>query len=365
MADQNQRLISLDALRGLTIMFMILVNNPGSWKYVLHPLGHAKWHGCTPTDLVFPFFLFIMGAAMAFSLSKYYNSGASLWPVYKKIIRRTVILFLLGFILNYAFEFDLSAVRIPGVLQRIALCYFFSAVMVIHLKPRTQIITSVLLLLAYWIMMVWIPFEGKGADHWAYESNFAKFFDSLIIKGHTWKPDFDPEGIISTITSIVTTMSGYFTGLWLRRKMDENEKIIHMFTAGNIMIVIGLFLEYWMPINKSIWTASYVIYTSGIAIVFLAIFYWVVDIKGFKSIGTPFIIFGSNAITVYFASSLFGKILYTVRIGDSSLKELLWSGFYEPVFGPWLGSVMYAVIFIAVWYAVAHVMYNKKVFIKI
>ena len=365
MTANNQRLLSLDALRGLTIMFMILVNNPGSWSYVLPPLAHAQWNGCTPTDLVFPFFLFIVGAAMAFSLSKYYNAATSLRPVYRKIIRRTFILFLLGFILNLVFKFDFSTVRIPGVLQRIALSYFFAAIIIIHFKQRTQIFISVGLLLLYFILMVFIPFEGKGIGHWLYESNFAKYFDRLILKGHTWKTDFDPEGIVSTLTAIVTTMSGYFTGLWLRTKADENVKIIKLFIAGNFAIVGGLFLEYWIPINKSLWTVSYVFYTSGIALNFLAIFYWFVDIQGKHYLARPFIIFGSNAITVYFLSSLTAKMLYSIQVGTNSLQGLIYGGALKPLFGPWSASLIYALLYILIWYGLAHLMYKRKIFIKI
>ncbi|HDL19272.1 MAG TPA: DUF5009 domain-containing protein, partial [Bacteroidetes bacterium] len=296
----SKRLISLDAFRGFTIMLMILVNNPGSWRYVLPPLRHSEWHGCTPTDLVFPFFLFIMGVAMAFSLAHRLQESGSRWPVYRQILKRSFLLIFLGLFLAFYLRWDFSTLRYPGVLQRIGLCYFFAAMIVLHFKRKGQIIWAVGLLLGYWALMTLIPSPGQGTDPWALGSNFAQYVDNLLLKGHTWKPDFDPEGLISTLPAIVQVLLGYFTGNWLRSNRTGLQKTNGLFITANILLVSALIWKYWMPINKQLWTGSYVLYTSGLALHFLAVSYWLIDIKGYKKFTRPFVIYGSNAILAYF-----------------------------------------------------------------
>jgi len=362
-------LISLDAFRGFTIVLMILVNNPGSWSYVLPPLRHASWHGCTPTDLVFPFFLFIMGVAMAFSFAKRSEGTTGRSSLYYQILKRTILLIAIGWLLALYPRFDFAHMRIPGVLPRIGLCYFFASMIILHLKPRGQALTAALILLVYWALMVLVPFSGKLPDHWSYDSNFAKYFDSLIIKGHTWKPDFDPEGLISTLPAIVQTMLGYFTGMWLRSKATDMEKTVGMFMAANLSLVLGLFWSYWMPINKQLWTGSYVFYTVGIALHFLAISYWLIDIKGYQKFTKLFIIFGSNAIFAYAGSSFIAKNMYVwkIPVGGGG-KAGLWSIIYELFsfgLGPWIGSLIQPLLFITIWYFILRWMYNRKIFLKL
>ncbi len=365
-----QRLISLDAFRGATIALMILVNNPGSWRYVLPPLRHAEWNGCTPTDLVFPFFLFIMGTAMAFSFAKRLESAASLKPVYLKVIKRTLILIFLGFFLRFYLSWDLSHMRIPGVLQRIGVCYFFVAMIVLHTKLRGQIFWILGLLLGYWALMTLIPFPGKGADPWAFGSNFAQYVDNLLLKGHMWKPDFDPEGIISTIPAIATVLLGYLTGQWLRSARQPLEKTNGMFIAANILLVLALIWEFWMPLNKQLWTSSYVLFTAGLALHVLAMSYWLIDVKGITRGTQPLIVYGSNAILAYFGSTLMAKTFYkwTFTLDDgtvTSVTGFLYGSILQPLFGNWLGSLLHPVLYILIWWGILSWFYRKRIFIKI
>lgn len=369
MNKASNRLISLDAFRGFTIMLMILVNNPGSWSYSLPPLRHASWHGCTPTDLVFPFFLFIMGVAMAFSFAKRSESTSSSIPLYYQILKRTFLLIAIGWLLSLYPRFDFAHLRIPGVLPRIGLCYFFSSMIIMNLKLKGQVVTAGLLLLIYWALMVLVPFAGKLPDHWAYESNFAKFFDKLVIPGHTWKPDFDPEGFISTLPAIVQTLLGYFTGLWLRCKSTDMEKTVGMFITANISIVMGLVWSYWMPINKQLWTGSYVFYTVGIALHFLAISYWLIDIKGYKKFTRIFIIFGSNAIFAFAGSSFLAKNMYFWKIpvgggGHSGLWAIFYE-FFSLFLGPWVAALILPLLLITFWFMILRWMFNRKIFLKL
>ncbi len=364
------RLISLDAFRGLTIMLMILVNNPGSWKYVWPPLRHAEWHGCTPTDLVFPFFLFIMGAAMAFSFARRLQEAGRRWPLYLQILKRTFLLIFLGLFMAFYWDWNLSTLRYPGVLQRIGLCYFFASMIILHCKQRGQILWTAILLLGYWPLMTLIPFPGKGAGDWLLGSNFAQYVDNLLLKGHMYKSDFDPEGIISTIPAIAQVMLGYFTGQWLRSQREDLQKTNGMFIVGNVMIVVGMLWDFLMPINKQLWTSSYVVYTTGIALNFLAVSYWLIDIKGYTRFAKPFVIYGSNAILAYFGSSIMAKTMYkwTFTQADgtvTSMKGWLHDHLLHPWAGDWGASLIHPILYILIWLGILYWFYRKRIFIKI
>lgn len=369
MATTSNRLISLDAFRGFTIMLMILVNNPGSWSYVIPPLRHAEWHGCTPTDLVFPFFLFIMGTAMAFSFSKRMKEAENLWPIYRQIIKRTIILIFLGLFMAFYLRWDFGVLRFPGVLQRIGLCYFFASLIILNFNRMGQIGWTMGLLVGYWILMALIPFPGK-TDSWSLGSSFAQYIDGVLLKGHMYKSNFDPEGLISTVPAIAQVLLGYFTGLWLRSKREHLQKTNFMFMVGSSLIVLALFWEFWMPINKQLWTSSYVLYTSGIALHFLAISYWLIDIKGYIKFTKPFVIYGSNAILAFFASGMVAKTLYmwTFTKEDGSVisvKGFIFEGILQPITGNWLGSLLFPILYIFLWLAILTWFYKKKIFIKI
>lgn len=365
-----KRLASLDAFRGLTIIFMTLVNNPGSWRHVLPPLRHAEWNGCTPTDLVFPFFLFIMGVAMAFSFARRLESAGNLRPLYLQVLKRTLLLLLLGWFLNLFPEFDFAHMRLPGVLQRIALCYFFASLVVLNLGRGAQVVTIVLLLGGYWAAMTLVPFPGRGGDPWALGSNLAQYVDNLLLKGHMWKPDFDPEGFLSTVPAVATTLLGYLAGQWLRSERTPLEKTTGMFVWANLLLVAALVWRIWMPLNKQLWTSSYVLYTGGLALHFLAMSYWAIDVKGWRRGLQPMIVYGSNAILAYFGSSLLAKWLYYwhFTMGDGtrqSVKGLIYAKVLVPVTGNWGGSLLYPLLHILLWAGILTLLYRKKIFIKL
>ena len=366
----SDRLISLDAFRGATIVLMILVNNPGSWSHVLGPLAHAEWHGVTPTDLVFPFFLFIIGTAMAFSFGRRMAVDNRRWPIYWKIVRRSLIIIGLGWLLTLYPRFDFGSMRIPGVLPRIGVCYFFASMIAIHLKTRGQIIATLALIFGYWGLMTLIPFPGKGEDVWALGGNFAQYVDNLLLKGHLWKPDFDPEGIISTLPAIATVMFGYFTGKWLRTERTPLEKTNGMFIAGALALLLTMFWQHWMPLNKALWTSSYAVFTAGMALHCLAVSYWWIDIKGNTKLTKGFVAFGSNSILAFAGSSFLAKNFYwwKFNLADGtqiSIKGLLYNDLITPVFGNWLGSLLYAILNILLWWGIVSWMHRKKIFIKI
>lgn len=366
------RLISLDAFRGFTIMLMILVNNPGSWQYVFPPLAHAAWHGCTPTDLVFPFFLFIMGTAMAFSFARRLEENASRLPVYGQIFKRTFLLIFLGLFMAWYLRWNLTTLRFPGVLQRIGLCYFFASMIILHTGRRGQMIWTAILLIGYWLAMAFIPFPGRTADVWALNSNLAQYLDGILLKGHLYKQDigFDPEGLLSTIPAIAQVMLGYFTGQWLRGKSEPLAKTNGMFIAGNLLIVIGLGWSLFMPINKQLWTSSYVLYTAGIALNFLAISYWLIDIKGYARFTKPFVIYGSNAILAFFGSGIMAKSLYIWQVTRAdgtrtSIKALFYDSILLPLFGNWGASLVHPLLYILIWLGILAWFYKRKIFIKL
>ena len=366
------RLISLDAFRGFTIMLMILVNNPGHWDYVFSPLKHADWHGCTPTDLVFPFFLFIMGTAMAFSFARRMEENVARWPLYRQILKRTFLLIFLGLFMAWYLRWNFSSLRFPGVLQRIGLCYFFASMIILHTSRRGQMIWTAVLLIGYWLAMVFIPFPGRGEDVWVLNSNLAQYIDGILLKGHLYKNaiGFDPEGLLSTIPAIAQVLLGFFTGQWLRSKAEPLEQTNHLFIAGSLATVLGLAWSLFMPINKQIWTSSYVLYTTGLALIFLAISYWAIDIKGYTKYAKPFVIYGSNAILAFFGSGIMAKtmMLWKVTKADgtvTSVKGVLYDSLLVPIFGHWGGSLVHPLLFILLWLGILAWLYKRKIFIKL
>ena len=376
----TNRLLSLDAFRGITIAAMILVNTPGSWRYVYAPLRHADWHGWTPTDLIFPFFLFIMGVAISFAVQPRIGVDAKS-VIHIKIIKRSAILFILGLLLHsYPFgipftsegwsDFSISSVldsflnvRIMGVLQRISLCYLFSTLIVIHLTRREQYYTAAGLLIIYAIAMLLY-------GDLTLERNLARSIDLAI-----FSPDnmysvknipFDPEGLFSTIPAIATTLSGVFVGNLLRGHLSPREKAAKLVLWGLVGIVLGKALSFIIPINKQIWTPTYVLLSSGLASLMLAFYYWLMDIKNINKWSKPFIVFGSNSLFLYVASGFMVKTFIEIEVvyGNS-----LYGWLYKEMFVPWAGdlngSLFFAITWILFWLGVLWVFYIKKIFIKI
>ena len=366
----TDRMVSLDVFRGITIAGMILVNNPGTWSAIHSPLEHAAWHGLTPTDLVFPFFLFIVGVSITLALGRRAEGGGSKRDLYLKIIRRTLIIFALGLVLAGFPHYELSTLRIPGVLQRIAVCYLIASVIFLNTKWRTQALIAAALLLFYWALMVLIPAPGFSSGDLSMEGNLAAYVDRTLFGRHTWKPLYDPEGLLSTIPAIATTLGGVLTGHWLRSRRSELEKVSAMFVVGVACMVVGWAWGYWFPINKALWTSSYVLLTAGLALQFLAVCFWLVDIKGFRRWATPFLIFGSNALIIYFLAELFARIislgLFTRADGSAvDLQTLI----YEKAFASWAApinaSLLFAICVVLLWLGVSALLYRKRIFIKV
>ena len=373
------RLLSLDVFRGLTVAAMILVNNPGSWTNIYAPLKHAEWHGCTPTDLIFPFFLFIVGVSISYALGskKGYMSHSKLIMT---ALKRALILFGLGLFLNLfpkVFTEPMEAfqtVRIPGVLQRIAIVFFITAVIFIKTNPKTQLRLLIGILIAYWAMMTLIPVPGVGYANLEKETNLGAWLDrSILTEAHLWRSakTWDPEGILSTLPAIGTGLFGVLVGTWLKRKdREESVKISWMFSIGILAVILGLIWDLCFPINKALWTSSFVLYAGGLATIGLALCYWLIDVQGYKKGTKPFVVYGVNAITVFFLSGLIPRILTMIKVNmpDGSTvnsREWMYETFFSPYFSPINASLAGAVTFILIWLGILWWMYNKKIIIKV
>jgi predicted acyltransferase len=369
------RLRSLDVFRGATIAGMILVNTPGDWGSTYAPLLHAPWHGWTPTDLVFPFFLFAVGVAIPLALARRMDeSGGDLGPLHRQIIRRTLILLALGLLLSWfpLVGRDWSTIRIPGVLQRIAVVYLCASLAYLHLRPRARWLLSGGLLAAYWLALEWVPVPGHGAGELGPEGNLAAWVDSLVLGEHTWRHapgPGDPEGILSTVPAVVSALAGVFTGEWLRSSAESRDKLIGLFVHGNLLLAAGLALSAWMPINKNLWTSTYVIFTSGFALVILGLGHFFVDLRGRTGWALPFEVFGKNSIVAFVGSGLMARVLAMVhwRSGDTTVTLKGW--LYDGMLASWLpgevASLAWALLFVGLWLALMGVLYRRRIFIKI
>ncbi len=372
MVDQSSRLISLDAFRGLTIAFMILVNMPGSWSHVYVPLNHAKWFGCTPTDLVFPFFLFIVGVAMVFSLAKQTAHNKTRSQIYKRIVIRGAVIFALGLFINFYPSFSFEGLRVTGVLQRIGIAYVATAFLVVHTGLRAQVWLTAALLILYWAMMLLLPVPGHGIGNLTAEGNLAAWFDKLILGAHAYASSpTDPEGILSTMPSIATVLTGVLTGHLLRSGKERYEILGWMYFAGWVAIVVGLFWSIWFPLSKKLWTSSYVLFTSGAALQLFAVCYWLIEIKRWTKWAKPAIVYGTNAIAAYVLHilairTLFKVIKYTKADGSTATG---YAWIYENLFaswaGAWPGSLAFAMANVLFWLGVMAIFYRKRIFIKV
>lgn len=364
---ETSRLVSLDVFRGITIAGMVLVNNPGTWEHVYGPLQHAAWHGWTPTDLVFPFFLFIVGVAIALAFGKRLESGGSKSDLYPKIVKRTLIIFAIGLFLNGFPYFGLAEYRIPGVLQRIAVCYFFASIIFLNTKIRTQVAITFALLVGYWLLLMFVPVPGYAAGDLTKEGSLPSYVDRVVLGKHVWAQArvYDPEGLLSTIPAIATTFLGVFTGLWLRTEKTRLEKAAGMFVAGAVCVFLGWSWNSFFPINKALWTSSYVLFTGGLALQFLAFCYWLIDIKGYRRWAKPFEVFGLNAIALYVGAGLMASLLGEIRVGDLRLNGWI----YQRLFASWAtpidASLAFAIAFVLVWLGLMWVLYRRKIFLKI
>ena len=372
-AAPKGRLASLDAFRGLTIALMILVNSPGDTGAVYSHLSHVDWNGWTFADSVFPSFLFIVGVSIVFSFAKQEEKGTPNSAFMVRLLRRTIILFALGLFINMFPAFHLSAIRIPGVLQRIALCYFFASLIVLKADLRGRILWLIGLLASYWLMMRFIPVPGIGAGVFEPGKNFAAWVDSHFLSGHMWSyydGKWDPEGIVSTIPAIATTLFGVLAGQWLRSSLPERRKVAGMVCAGVVLLIAGYILDRWLPINKSIWTSTFSIFMAGVALVWLAFFYLLIDIKDFSRWAQPFIILGLNPITIYVLSEVFDTTLRILNLSVSKGRTIDCQSY---LFGylcvlnakPEAASLLYGLITLLFMFLIAWIMWRKQLFLKI
>jgi predicted acyltransferase len=363
----TSRLLSLDVFRGITIAGMVLVNNPGTWESIYWPLRHAEWHGWTPTDLVFPFFLFIVGVSIALALGNRAEQGGSKRDLYLKILKRTLIIFAIGIFLNGFPYFSLPELRIPGVLQRIAVCYFFASIIFLNTRWRTQIAIAIGLLLIYWILLAFVPAPGFAAGDLTKEGSLASFVDRVVLGKHVWAQAkvYDPEGLLSTIPALVTALIGVLTGSWLRTEKSRVEKAAGMFVAGAVLVAIGWGWNSFFPINKALWTSSYVLFTGGLALQFLAFCYWLIDIKGYRRWAKPFEIFGMNAIALYVGAGLMAELFGLIPVGGQPLGGWIFANLFASWMSPVNASLAFAISFVLVWLFFMWLLYRKKIFIKI
>lgn len=428
---EQERLVSLDVFRGITIAGMTLVNNPGTWGAIYPPLAHAEWHGVTPTDYIFPFFLFIVGVAIPIALSKRLADGitkAVFWKIFSRALQifaigllmaafplfgvgdpavplaaklivmlgLLVVLYLwltemkraamygaaawLAFVLILRLGsfplpfFNVTNLRIPGVLQRIAVCYLIVSLLFLKMNWKQLLTTGGILLLAYWAIITLIPVPGcEVTTIDSNECNIAAYVDRQILGlGHIWKQAkvYDPEGVLSTIPAIVTTISGVLTGMWIRSERTPMEKAAGMLFAGVALVAVGYCWNPFFPYNKALWTSSYVVYTSGLALCFLGFCYFLIDIKNYRRWTKPFVIFGVNALALFIGSGLLVRVFSNIKFtgGDGKetlLQPWLYQTFFVPLGSDKMSSMLYAVWYILLWLFLMWLLYRKKIYIKV
>jgi len=367
--NTSVRLISLDVLRGITISLMIMVNTPGSWTYVYSPLRHAKWHGCTPTDLVFPFFLFIVGVSSWFSFKKYDTKISK--TTLLKVLKRTTIIFLLGLFLNLFPHFNFNEVRIMGVLQRISIAYGLGALICLYFKRIQLLLITGLLLVGYWILL----YTGGEGDVYSLNSNFVRKFDLIIFgEHHIYKGfgiPFDPEGLLSTIPAVGTVIIGFLVGQGISNQPTILETIKSLFIYGSGLVVLGMIWGVVLPINKALWTGSYVLFTGGLAMLFLGGLIWLIDLKKINKWSIPFKHFGTNPLFIFVFSGLYVKtIIYLIEpIGSDGIKvsayKYMYQEFFVPIAGNMNGSLLFALTHIIIFWFLCFILFRNKIFIKI
>lgn len=394
------RYFSLDVFRGATVALMILVNNPGTWDHVFSPLLHAQWHGCSPTDLVFPFFLFAVGNAIAFVLPGLKEAGDAIF--WNKIGKRTILIFLIGLFLNWwpFFAWQNGAlvfrewvdtadsaygIRIFGVLQRIALAYFFASIIAYYFKPKAIMVIATILLVGYWGLC----YGYGGADPYSLGGYFGTAVDiQLVGEAHLYRGEgiaFDPEGLMSTVPSIVQAVFGYLVGLFIKQnaKVDwlfskvpfTEDKYFRMLSAmmvsGFLILVLGWIWSLGFPINKKIWTSSYVLYTTGLAVLTLGTVIWYVEVQNVRnSLTSFFVVFGKNPLFIYILSSMIPSLLEIVIVNTPKGELNVWEAFYQNICSllpgpPEVGSLFFALVFLVIMWLIGYMLDKRKIYIKV
>jgi predicted acyltransferase len=379
-AVKGERLQSVDFFRGITIAGMILVNNNGDFRAAYWPLLHSQWNGWTPTDLVFPFFLFIVGVSMVYSFRARLARGDSREAVLMHALRRAAILFAIGVLLINSFpdHYELAHIRIYGVLQRIAICYLIAAVFVLWSGTRGKIVAIAACLGGYWVLMRYVPVPGFGVPGRDIplldpDKNWVAWLDRKLLLGHLYEGTRDPEGLLSTIPAIGTILLGVLTGEWLRSNLTGRLKALWMLIFGVVGLAAGKFFNIWFPINKKLWTSSYVLFTAGFALVILALCYWLLDVRKLRGRWTmPALVFGMNAIAAYTLSEMLPSALdsWPVKLvggHETSMREFIYTHFFaSPGAEPSANaSLAYSIAFVLVCWLAMWLLYRKKIFLKV
>src|SRR5256885_3218207 len=403
-APQPQdRLLALDVFRGMTIAGMLLVNDPGTWSAIYPPLEHAEWHGWTPTDLVFPFFLFIVGITTQLSISARRARGEEESAIRRQILRRGALIFLFGFLINGFPFFSWGAVpghpdptildrlvdrllnwRIMGVLQRIGLAYIVSALIATRARLRTQVVVTAGLLFVYWIIMTALPVPGTNGTPGALllgrgETTMAGYVDRVLLDwtrfgggNHLWinSLTWDPEGILSTMGAIATAMLGNLAGRWINERRPLLERLTGLFAGGAIAMMVGLMWNWSFPINKSLWTGSYVLFTGGLACVSLATIMWLVDVQGWRRWTKPFVIYGLNPMVAFVGSGVLARLIYSIfKVNYHGQRVALQSAIYQSLFASWLSpvnaSLAFAITFVLFFFAILTYLHKKNIVLKV
>ncbi|OWP63178.1 DUF5009 domain-containing protein [Hymenobacter amundsenii] len=373
-ASQPGRLISLDVFRGLTVAAMILVNNPGDWGHIYAPLEHAEWHGCTPTDLIFPFFLFIVGVSITYALGSAKRDPARHAALLGRVARRAAVLFGLGLLMALQPKFDFAHLRVLGVLPRIALVFLACGVVFVKTGWRTQLGLLAALLVGYNVLLQLVPVPGFGPANLEPATNLGAWLDRTVLgENHLWvqSKTWDPEGLLGTLPAIGTGLLGLLAGQWLRRpRPDAASRVVWLLLASGAAIGLGLVWNLWFPINKSLWTSSYVLYTGGLAGATLAALYWLCDVQGWRGWITRFgTVYGVNAITVFFLSGVIARWLNMLMVPTASGETPAKNWLYERLFASWLSpinaSFAGALACVLIWYAVLWLMYRRNIIVKV
>jgi predicted acyltransferase len=356
------RLVALDAFRGATMALMVLVNDAGDGRHVYAPLEHAQWDGWTPTDMVFPSFVWIVGVALTLSLAKRIAAGVSRAALFRQAFQRAVILYLLGIAVYAAPAFDPSTQRLSGVLQRIAICYLAAVVIYLTTGIRGQIAWLIGLLSGYWLLMAFAPVPGFGAGRLDVEGNFAHYIDRIVLGAHNYRSTktWDPEGIVSTLPAIATALFGVLCGHLLRLKRSLGNRVAAMLAIGVLLIMAGEICNIWLPINKKLWTTSFSIFMAGCDFILLGAFLWIVDGLGHRKLVKPLVIMGLNPIAIYMVSELLDEALNL-----SGLHRLIYRNVFAPLASPINASLLWALAYTSLMFLVAWAMYKRGWVIRV
>jgi predicted acyltransferase len=362
---QHSRLLSLDVFRGGTVAAMILVNNPGDWGHAYAPLEHSVWNGCTPTDLIFPSFLFIVGVSIVYAMASKVANTANHGRMILGALRRGVLLIVISLAIQLILHPSFEHLRFPGVLQRIGLVFIICAVLYIKTSQRTRDWLFALCLIGYYVIMVYVPVPDTGVASLMPETNMGAWLDRVVFStNHLWSEShtWDPEGLLGTLPAIATGLFGIRVGTWLKRKdRDDAVKVSWMFTYGVLAVVLGMFWGLFFPINKALWTSSFVLYAGGWSTIAMAFCYWLIDVRGYKNNIYFFLPFGANAITAYILSDFVPHYFNRVRIGGSSIYQIV----YAPYLSPYNASLASAVVMVLLLWLLMWVLYVRKIIIKV